>query len=325
MLKGKIVFILIFILFFSLLISSGSAYAKADSGIQPVVTDLVTGRKKTDVGDVTVWNTDEYLFVKYETDSEWKLTETHLSVTDDFYKIPQTRSGNPKVGRFEYAMRHNPAVSEYTYKVDLGAWDTDTVLFIAAHAVVQGSENSKKSETAWANGIEFPGNSWAMYLNYVVADVFSAPDLPDTAVILTEFTGSVSDVYWTMTISEVEGDFDLENMAYGGWCIERFVGMHNNMEYTVNVSSSYDSELPKQMEENDWNKINYVLNHKDGYTVSEIQLTIWYFLGEEENMTALAEEAELHGGDFWPTEGQVLGVLLDAGSETQLTLIEVEL
>jgi hypothetical protein len=77
------------------------------------------------------------------------------------------------------------------------------------------------------------------------------------------------------------------------------------------------------MEDHDWNKINYLLNNKDGYTIAEIQLAIWYLLGEEAEPNTLALDAELNGGDFWPEEGQVFGVLLDAGPETQITLIEV--
>ena len=126
------------------------------------------------VGWVTVWNDGDYLYVKYETTGGWELTETHLAVADSFDDIPQTKKGNPKVGRFPYKMMHDPSVTEYTYVIDL-TWSADTELIIAAHAVVElRSDGCVLQETAWADcgGIDaqFPGNNWATYITYVVQD-----------------------------------------------------------------------------------------------------------------------------------------------------------
>jgi len=129
-----------------------------------LVTELVVGRKEMPVGNVTVWECDGYLHVKYETTGCWHLVETHLAVATSFEEIPQTKKGNPIPGHFPYSSYHKPMVTEYTYEVDL---DGDTV-YIAAHAVVY-CDCGCYFETAWGEGptsADFPGRNWAMYFTY---------------------------------------------------------------------------------------------------------------------------------------------------------------
>ena len=99
---------------------------------------------------------------------DWEMTETHVAVADSLEGIPQTKSGNPKVGNFPYAMEHNPAVTTYTYVIDL-EWEVGTELYIAAHAVVQ---DGCRQETAWADcqgpAFLFPGANWASFVTHVV-------------------------------------------------------------------------------------------------------------------------------------------------------------
>ena len=109
----------------------------------PSVTDLIAdgGSEATAivVGNVSVWNGAENLYVKYEiTEPDWCLTKTHLHVADSLANIPQTKKGNPKPGQFEYKMDHN-CVGDYTYAVDVSAWPLNTLLYIAAHAGVERS------------------------------------------------------------------------------------------------------------------------------------------------------------------------------------------
>ena len=125
-----------------------------------------------DVGDVIIWQDADYLYVKYVTDDGWFMTETHLAVGDDLTDIPQTKKFNPKVGKFEYKGVHSPAVQEVTYQIDW-TWASDALLYIAAHAAVQKdisllecSEPEYRFETAWGDGLDFGGRSWAMYMEY---------------------------------------------------------------------------------------------------------------------------------------------------------------
>ncbi len=126
------------------------------------------------VGQVEIWNDADYLYIRYRiTMVGWELTETHVAVAMSLDDIPQTKSGNPKVGQFPYKMEHNPAVTLYTYMIDLDSeWVKGTTLCVAAHAVVQ---NDGQEETAWVNcqgpKFVFPGSSWASYITYDVESI----------------------------------------------------------------------------------------------------------------------------------------------------------
>jgi hypothetical protein len=137
-----------------------------------VITDLLAGQF-TDVGDVHVTHTDEILYITYYVNEPgWCLMETHLHVAGNASLIPQTKRGNPKVGRFDYQGQHD-CITEYTYEVPI-QWPANVSVTIAAHAVVaydhSGNAATKggnfSTETAWAEGEPFPGNSWAMHFDY---------------------------------------------------------------------------------------------------------------------------------------------------------------
>lgn len=137
------------------------------------IMDLIGGQN-IDVGDVSIWNTEDYLYVKYATTDNWYLTATHVHVCNYDeedplnYFEPITKSGNPKVGKFDYQMSHD-FVQEYTYIIP---WNEEwsEILIVAAHAdVVHIIEDGymDQAESAWGEGTDFPGNNWAMYIIYV--------------------------------------------------------------------------------------------------------------------------------------------------------------
>jgi len=115
---------------------------------------------KMEVGAVWVWNNETHLSVMYDT---WVgMHETHLAVAGSFEDIPQTKSGNPKVGKFPY--KHEglggAMTDMYTIPHD---FDAGTELIIAAHAALCNGE------TAWADcggpDAYFPGGNWATFFN----------------------------------------------------------------------------------------------------------------------------------------------------------------
>lgn len=131
-----IVSITVAVLIASMVAFMRPAYADPDM----VIKDLIAGggnpASAIDVGDITVWNDLDNLYVKYDiTEEDWYLTETHLAVATDLDEIPQTKKGNPIPGQFEYSTIHDPPVTEYTYTIPL-EWDVDATLYIAAHAKV---------------------------------------------------------------------------------------------------------------------------------------------------------------------------------------------
>ena len=91
------------------------------------------------VGTVTAETDSDHnnLTVTYDTSgSDWELLETHLHVADEVDDIPTTRSGNPKVGHFEYSSEPDPAPDDTgVYTVDISGMSG--TIYVAAHAVVQ--------------------------------------------------------------------------------------------------------------------------------------------------------------------------------------------
>ncbi len=65
-------------------------------------------------------------------------------------------------------------VDWYEFCIDLGEYAyADNSLLLAVHAAVELQDeegNPIQEETTWADGPEFPGRSWATYLNYDVQD-----------------------------------------------------------------------------------------------------------------------------------------------------------
>ncbi|MEN8223778.1 MAG: hypothetical protein ABFS05_00325 [Bacteroidota bacterium] len=142
-------------------LSTQQAQLKQSAGECDVVTDLLAGQF-TDVGAVSVTHDEMNIYVTYHIlEAGWCLSETHMHVAPNLAGIPQTKSGNPKVGHFEYQMQHD-CITEYTYAVPI-IWEEGATVVIAAHAVVDGDFGE---ETAWGDGAPFPGNQWATYFSY---------------------------------------------------------------------------------------------------------------------------------------------------------------
>ena len=137
-------------------------------------TALIAGQS-IPVGSVTVENDAQYLYVTYQTDGNWLITETHLDVATRPEDLKQTSKGNAVPGRFAYSSEHDPGVVTVTHTIDLAAWPSGTPLFLAAHSVVVSASGS---ETAWAEGLDFPGNNWAMYFSYEIQSCDPPPIEP---------------------------------------------------------------------------------------------------------------------------------------------------
>ncbi len=125
-----------------------------------ITTELIAGQNIS-AGFVTVTNDGVgNLIITYTTTGDWFITETHMSIGDCEETFPTTGSGNPKVGKFEHSDEHPDGTTLVTYMVNLEA--LPPCYCFAAHAVVNSPTLGE--ETAWADGTEFDGNSWAMYV-----------------------------------------------------------------------------------------------------------------------------------------------------------------
>ncbi len=122
--------------------------------------DLIAGQNIV-AGTVSVYMYKSDIMIKYETINDWKINATHLSIGNDgLHSFPTEESGDPKIGKFEFASSHTQTVAEYTHFIDKS--NLSEKYYFAAQAVVVNSNGDE--EVAWAKGNEFKGNNLAMYV-----------------------------------------------------------------------------------------------------------------------------------------------------------------
>ena len=93
------------------------------------------------VGYVTVTNDYETIYIEYQLNEGWCMTETHVHVGEELGDFPLAgRWGNPVPGQFDYKNDHDPCVISYTYEIPIGDWEADDTVLIGAHAVVEKVE-----------------------------------------------------------------------------------------------------------------------------------------------------------------------------------------
>jgi hypothetical protein len=123
----------------------GAAHAWAELGVQsrvfswnPLSVPLLAGQD-IPVGTVEISNDGSYLYVTYQLEAGWCMTESHLAVATEVKDIPQTKQNNPIPGHFANGDVYDPCVTTDTFMIllsDIPA-DADETLYIAAHAAVQ--------------------------------------------------------------------------------------------------------------------------------------------------------------------------------------------
>jgi len=174
----------------------------------------------------------------------------------------------------------------------------------------------------------------------VSAEVWS-PSLPTTLVtieITNPYTTPLcpSSYPFIIALSNVDSGFDVADGTYTGWCTDITHGITRGLEYDVMLYSSYDPIAPIPSE--DWNRINYILNNKQG-TGCEVQAAIWYFINggaywwiagdpfdpsvdtEVQNMVG---DAIAYGGTYEPGIGDILAIVCVPDDETvQVVIIEL--
>ena len=119
------------------------------------------------MGDVSVYNTKDTLYIELTSFDSWYIIQTHVYL-GSLAAMPQTPTGNPKLGNFPYNTNHGAGIQSFIYQIPMK--DIALCFDIVAHAAVvklDASGTVIQSETAFAKGnpINDKG-SWAMYFNY---------------------------------------------------------------------------------------------------------------------------------------------------------------
>ena len=136
----------------------------AHTATDPDISPLIAGQNIT-VGEVWIWNDNENLYIKYQTNPPWYMTETHL------YVGPTLPPSLIKPGRFPYKHENLNSVLEDMYTIrlsELGVESGDSV-YVLAHADVVNIVTGD-SETAWKEGTPIGGQGagGAMYDTYQI-------------------------------------------------------------------------------------------------------------------------------------------------------------
>lgn len=157
-------------------------------------------------------------------------------------------------------------------------------------------------------------------------DCSPVENLPSGVTLTAYHPGSSS--YFDSIISDVPLGYDIMNGAYKGWCVQ--IGLYIPLEtpHAVDLYSSCDDlGMPDSFQNENWSKVNYVLNNKQGGQ-GDVQDVIWYYTSAGKYPTdpdalAMIINAELYGMDFCPEPGQVVAILADGGDSIQRTIFEL--
>lgn len=133
--------------------------------------------------------------------------------------------------------------------------------------------------------------------------------------------------WFDMTLSDVPVGFDVVNGLYSGWCAQNGVMMTRGVSHTVILYSSYDSHMPESFQCGNWDKVNYILNNKQGGRES-IEKVIWYYTcanvyPTDPDAQAMIADADAHGTGFIPQRGQIIAILIDGIPTIQRTFFEL--
>ena len=174
--------------------------------------------------------------------------------------------------------------------------------------------------------------------------VLKLPANPVSGAYVQQTEGG--DSFFHVTLSGVGAGFDVsDGVPYLAWCVDPHSGATTNT--TLTLLSSYDPNLPDDVRLFNgspipWDKINWILNNKQGQPNTVVNPAIWLLITGERSLYQagwycppggacdnLASQANANGAGFVPTPGQVMAVIqhvdgiFPVKTEFQDTVIEV--
>jgi len=164
-----------------------------------------------------------------------------------------------------------------------------------------------------------------MLSSILVTTAFAAYPIPDVTMYVVDGTDS----YFLITLSGIPAGEDIYDGDYLGWCIDRNHLMPREDSLTVVLYSSLDP--PGSLLGKEWDKVNYLLNNKDSYSVDDIQHAIWHYTGwwNYENLSpsvqAIVDEVDANGDGYIPGPCDVLAVIClpEEQAEAQMAIVEL--
>jgi hypothetical protein len=156
--------------------------------------------------------------------------------------------------------------------------------------------------------------------------------LPSRLVTMEAFNSTRA--YFDTRLTNMPYGYDVSDGTYLGWCIDSSIEMQRSpATHEVTLYSSLGSK-PGNMENQRWDMVNYVLNHKQGDS-QDVQEAIWHFINLNGGYSvqgafaeAMIDDAVANGAGFVPNGTQAVAVIcypmvLTGEEKVQVTIIEV--
>ncbi|VVB62047.1 SdrD B-like domain protein [uncultured archaeon] len=158
--------------------------------------------------------------------------------------------------------------------------------------------------------------------------------LPGNPVYMTsDHDGTTS--WFDFYLSEVPAGYEITNGVYPGWCVQKYKEMANGSN-PVLLKSCYATDLPSNYKVMSWDKINYIINHRQGKDRVSVQLAIWYFTDNINISTypttnaikiaarTIINDTILNGPGYIPQSGDILAIpIIGAEGALQLAFLEL--
>jgi hypothetical protein len=123
--------------------------------------------------------------------------------------------------------------------------------------------------------------------------------------------GNVS--YFNIYLSNVPIGYDVTNGLYVGWCADRSTVMPRNEQSQVKLFNSYAPLLPNLLRNKNWDKVNYILNHKGNASKTDIQYAFWHLINKYpyDNISDTAKMLVDTAKDgYRPIQGEFIAILV---------------
>ncbi len=147
----------------------------------------------------------------------------------------------------------------------------------------------------------------------VSMDVPPRTKIPETPVNMYIMKGHNS--RFKLFFTDIQYGYDLVDFEYyDAWCLQKNKRLRRNTMHLVTLYDSYDPNIPPEFRAMDMNRINYVINHKEGFSKAAVQDAVWHYSGTlskpvGHEAARLIDEADEKGKDFKPAEGELLGII----------------
>jgi hypothetical protein len=224
-------------------------------------------------------------------------------------------AAGPVTPPLPYELQLESPVSSLHLTFGVGGWSVGEPLYIKADVTAQG-------RTAVVYSSDSPGEE--------VFEYYPRPQLNLPSQQILTFLGLGDSGKYETTFYNCPDGFDVKRMTdYVGWCVDLWHIVYPNQMYNVRLYNSYDPDLPERLRDEDWDMVNYVVNHKQG-NPNAVQAAIWYFVGGGDypgsgNAQAMVEEALANGEGYTPPAAGTVVVIVDINEQTQTTAVEVPL